>query len=339
MKHLIKIVITLTAVLVINSCDTTEVPPVMQPKDPRTYTWTIDTLLNNSFQTSLSRIWGNSPTDVYAGGHNSYFPGALWHFDGKEWTPVDLPITTFDIYGIYGFGVNDVWVAGETATDVSLILHYDGSSWKDYSDTNGKSLNGLWGSSSSDMWAVGVNTLFHFNGSAWNKYPFFIPPQGVQILSISGLNQNNVYMIGYRNDVVPPLDTSFYYLYNFNGNQWSIVDSTYNTNDHSVREFGAILKTIGGELYSASDRLFKKVGNDWIIINDDPLVFSLGGSNSNNIFAAGLYGTVYHFNGSDWKKIIIKGGFQENIYDIWTDGTEAFMIASDGGQSYIIHGK
>ena len=263
----------------------------------------------------------------------------MWHFDGNEWIPVDLPITTFDVYGIYSFGVNDLWVAGETATDVSLILHYDGLSWKNFSNTNGKSLNCLWGSISSDMWAVGVNTLFHFNGSAWNKFPFFIPPQGLQLGSVAGLNQNDIYMIGYRNDVVQPLDTSFYYLYNFNGNQWSVVDSSYSTSGHYILKFRAILKTIGGELYSAGDRLFKKVGNDWIIINDDPLVFSLGGINSNNIFAAGLYGTVYHFNGSDWKKIIIKEGFQENIYDIWTDGTEAFMIASDGRQSYVVHGK
>lgn len=84
------------------SCDTTEPPPIKSVKDPRTYTWTIDTLINNSFQTAMRRIRGSAPNDVYIGGHNAGFPGALWHFDGDRWMPVDLPVTTHDVNGIYG---------------------------------------------------------------------------------------------------------------------------------------------------------------------------------------------------------------------------------------------
>ena len=325
--------------LTISSCDTTEPPPVIPPKDPRTYTWTIDTLINNSFQTSMRRIWGSAPNDVYIGGHNADTPGCLWHFDRSSWKPVDLPVTTFDANGIYGFSSNDVWVVGETATDFSLILHYNGKSWQNYSDPTGKALRCIWGSSPSNIWAGGTNTLFHFDGSSWTKFPFFIPPQGVHILSMSGLNSNDIYMVGGRNDVVQPLDTSFYYLYHFNGSQWATIDSSYVTPNSYSWNFGVIMKAIGGVLYSAGDRLFKKEGNSWEIINDDPLIFSLGGSSSDNIFCATTNGTVYHFNGSDWKKITIKEGFQEPIYDIWTDGIEAFMIASDGRQSYVIHGK
>ncbi len=322
------------------SCDTTEPPPIKPTKDPRTYTWTIDTLIN-SFQTDLRRIWGSSPNDVYIGGHNasSLSPGALWHFDGNSWTPVKLPVGTFDINGIYGFSSSNVWVVGETATDVSLILHYNGKSWQDYSYSLGKALRCIWGSSPNDIWAAGTNTLLHFDGSYWNKFPFFIPSQGIHILSMSGLNSNDIYMVGGRNDVVQPIDTSFYYLYHFDGNQWGMVDSSFITPYDYVWNFGVIMKTIGGELYSASRRLFKKDESGWKIINDDQLVFSLGGSSSGNIFCATTNGTVYHFNGTDWQIIVVKEGFQLPIYDIWTDGTEAFMIASDGGSSFVIHGK
>ncbi|HCY76607.1 MAG TPA: hypothetical protein DHV28_11870 [Ignavibacteriales bacterium] len=321
------------------SCNTTEPPLVIPPKDPRTYTWTIDTLINNSFQTAMRRIWGCAPNDVYIGGHNADTPGCLWHYNGESWEPVNLPVITFDVNGIYGFSSNDVWVVGETATDFSLILHFNGTNWQNYSNSTGKALRCIWGSSPSNIWAAGTNTLFHFNGSSWNNSSFFIPSQGVHILSMSGLNSNDIYMVGGRNDVVQPLDTSFYYLYQFDGSQWTVVDSSYITNNDNVRNFGVQLKTIGGELYSASDRLFKKEGNKWEIINDDPLIFSLGGSSSNNIFGAGINATVYHFNGSDWKEITIKEGFQEPIYDIWTDGTEAFMVAMDGIRTFVIHGK
>lgn len=326
-------------IIVLNYCDTTEPPPVIPPKDPRTYTWTIDTLINNSFQTAMRRVWGSEPNDVYIGGHNADTPGCLWHFDGSSWETINLPVTTFDVNGIYGFSSNDVWVVGETATDFSLILHFNGTGWQNYSNSTGKALRCIWGSSPSNIWAGGTNTLFHYDGSSWTNFPFFIPQQGVQILSMSGLNSNDIYMVGGRNDVVQPIDTSFYYLYNFNGSQWNIIDSSYVTNTEYVWHFGVILKVMGGELYSAGDRLFKKNDDVWDIINDDPLLFSLGGSSPNNIFGAGINATVYHFNGSDWKKITIKGEFQEIITDIWTDGTEAFMVATDGVKTFVIHGK
>lgn len=319
-------------------CDTTEPPPVKPVKDPRTYTWTIDTL-KVSFQTYLRKIWGSGPNDVYIGGHNAGRPGSLWHYDGKSLSPVELPVITYDVNGIYGFSSSDVWVVGETATNVSLILHYDGTKWKDYSSNSGKELKCIWGSTSTDVWAAGTNTLFHFDGTSWKKYDFFIPPQGVQVLSMSGLGSNEVYMLGYRNDAVDPIDTIFNYMYNFNGSQWSVVDSSYITPYDYVRNFGDIVKAIDGTMYSAGDRMFKQEGDGWVIINDDPLIFSLGGSSAQNIFAAGLYGTVYQYNGTDWAKLTIKEGFQEDIYDVWTNGTEAFMIATDGSSSFVIHGK
>lgn len=55
-------------------------------KDPRTYTWIIDTLAYpGSFQTSMQDIWGSSPNDVYVVGHNDRGFGKMFHFDGKQW--------------------------------------------------------------------------------------------------------------------------------------------------------------------------------------------------------------------------------------------------------------
>ena len=223
------------SLLTLFSCDTIEVPPKEKPpKDPRTYEWTLDTL-KVSFQTDLRRIWGSASNNVYIGGHNasSTSTGALWHFDGNNWNPVELPRATFDANGIYGFSSSDVWAVGETTTGVRLILHYDGTKWKDYSTSNGKALRCIWGASSTDIWTTGTNTLFHFDGTTWKKYDFFIPSNGVHILSMNGLSSSNVYMVGGRNDAVDPIDTFFYYLYHFNGSQWSVVDSSYVTpNDY-----------------------------------------------------------------------------------------------------------
>jgi hypothetical protein len=334
-------ILFVSSVLLFQQCSSPTNPlPEKPPKDPRTYEWTIDTL-KISFQTNLRRIWGSAPNDVYIGGHNidAYKPGNLWHFDGDSLVPVELPAAVYSVNGIYGFSSSNVWVVGETATSVSLILNYDGTKWKDYSSNEGKALLCIWGSTPKNIWACGRNTLFHFNGSSWSTFHLFNPVQGIQFTSLAGLSANDVYMPGYRNDVVPPVDTTFYYLYHFDGSQWSVMDSSYVTPYDDVWNFGFIVKAIGSSMYSAGYRMFKKEEGSWVIINDDPLIFSLGGSSSENIFAAGLLGAVYQYNGTDWKKLTIKEGFRENIFDVWTDGTEAFMIASDGYQSFFIHGK
>jgi hypothetical protein len=62
-------------------------------KDPRTYTWTIDTLAYpGSFQTAMYDIWGNSPNDVYVVGHNDRAFRKMFHYDGSQWRPVDLAL-------------------------------------------------------------------------------------------------------------------------------------------------------------------------------------------------------------------------------------------------------
>lgn len=334
--------------LTLSQCTSPTGPPPVKPiKDPRTYTWTIDTL-KVSFQTSMTRIWGSAPNDVYIGGHDAGAPSSsLWHFDGNKWSVIKLPVSrSYDIYGIFGFSVQDIWTAGNMwyydifFKDSSLICHYDGSSWKEYTVVGGRTLLSVWGASPTDIWAGGwYNTLFHFDGTSWKHFPFFIPPQGVQLLSISGLSSNDVYMVGARNDVVQPIDTSFYYLYHFKGTSWNVVDSSYTTPTANRRTFGVRLKRIENVLYSATYGLYKKEGDNWIAINDDPNIFIVGGSSTNNLFAVGAQGTVYNYNGTDWEKIVIKNGFQEPIIDVWTDGTEAFMVATDGSSTYVIHGK
>ncbi len=177
--------------------------------------------------------------------------------------------------------------------------------------------------------------LLHFDGLNWSKFPFFIPPQGVHIQDISGESSNNIYITGYKDSAQP-----FEYLYHFNGSKWSIIDSSYISDYDFVWKFGVNLKTIGGSLYSYYYKLYKKEENNWVKINDN-LINTLGGSASDNLLAAGVddNGTVNHYNGSDWKKLIIKEGFYQRMIDIWTDETETFMVANDVSQTFVIHGK
>jgi hypothetical protein len=116
-------------------------------KDPRQYTWSVDTLAYpGSFQTSMRDIWGSSPKDVYVVGHNSQAFGKMYHFDSKTWNSVRITVLeggtiggVITLSGIYGFAANDIWAVGDRSydnpkpppnfIDSSLVIHYDGKKW------------------------------------------------------------------------------------------------------------------------------------------------------------------------------------------------------------------
>ena len=333
--------------LIVLSCKKSPTEPEII-KDPRTYSWTIDTLKSpETIQTLLWRLWGRSPSDVYVVGHDAAHLGKMWHFDGEEWSIVSIPYVIQNLYGIYGFAHDNVWAAGGSILSnppslpnigVSRIVHYDGNQWKEYI-LDGGLLKTIWGSSPNDIWAGGWNTLFHFNGTDWKKTEFYFPPQGIQILSIKGLSANDVYMVGGLDDVVQPIDSAYYYLYHFDGSKWSITDSSITTPAINRIKFGAILYVINGVLYSANYGLYRKEGNNWIRIDNYYGIYTAGGTSSTNIFAAGYQGNIFHYNGADWKSITVKEGFNEDIFDILSIGGEVFMVGNDASQSYIIHGK
>ena len=67
-----------------------------------------------------------------------------------------------------------IW--GSSASDVwavgdnGTILHYNGTSWSSVARVTGEHLNGVWGTSSSNIWAVGLGgTILHYDGTIWSS--------------------------------------------------------------------------------------------------------------------------------------------------------------------------
>src|SRR5258705_12876346 len=67
-----------------------------------------------------------------------------------------------------------IW--GTSTSDVwavgnnGTILHYNGTSWSSVSSGTSEFLFGIWGTSTSDVWAVGDNgTILHYNGASWSS--------------------------------------------------------------------------------------------------------------------------------------------------------------------------
>ncbi len=97
--------------------------------------------------------------------------GTIWFATGTGVQHADASYTlTSDVEGasfgsIWGFGDDDIYVVG--ANDVR---HYDGTSWTPMPVPVPFQLDGVWGRTTDDVFAVGVSqTVLHYHAGAWKQ--------------------------------------------------------------------------------------------------------------------------------------------------------------------------
>jgi hypothetical protein len=107
-------------------------------------------------------VWGSGPANVWAVADD----GIILHYDGVAWTAADtMPVAA--LYGVWGTGPSDVFAVG----DDGGIFHYDGTSWTAMTsglEGTGEYLNGVWGLSSTDVYAAASNGVLHYDGTSWS---------------------------------------------------------------------------------------------------------------------------------------------------------------------------
>ena len=361
-KPFIELVIVFTVLFF--GCKKDNVVDTKPVKDPRTYSWTADTLgYPGSYQTLMNDIWGSSHNDVYIVGHNSQNRGLMWHYDGNSWTNVRL-ITSeggqidgaIDLTAIYGFSNTDIYAVGSrivgynpnpppTFIDSSLIIHYDGSTWRRVNIYNGRLLGDIYGSSSNNIWAGGwEKKAFHYDGSKWeiDSINIIIPERFFFQISSIGSYNSNIYLIG--NSTNNTTAESITYFFKRVNNIWVMQDSF--SNFGGTNRFGWRLNQSSlPDLYSNGyGGIYKYNNTSWsnFFNTEDPISF-MWGTSSNNIFATSMGGRAYHYNGTDWKQIEQLNDPKIDYYAVWTDGTEAFVVGHiyDGVymKTIVWHGK
>src|SRR5262249_41171115 len=99
--------------------------------------------------------------------------GVTLHYDGTRWALVPAPAFASspgasDLIAVWTEKPGDAWAVG----DGEVVLHWDGSSWQHVVAPSMGALLGVWGSSSQDVWAVGLDEgsgfFRHWDGSSWD---------------------------------------------------------------------------------------------------------------------------------------------------------------------------
>ena len=140
----------------------------------------------------------------------------------KRWdsTRVDTNVPSGTLYGVWGSSKDDIFVVG-TGEGIPLennrlqvtggIFHYDGDKWSEMSSLEdeffeGITLHAVWGSSSSDVYAVGSEwTILYYDGIEWSRIETDLFPDiendigtgpGAGFRSVWGSSANDVYAVG-----------------------------------------------------------------------------------------------------------------------------------------------
>lgn len=342
------------------SCKTNPVEPPI--KNPREFTFTIDTLTYpGSFQTTMYDIWASGSASVWIVGHNDQNRGLMWYFDGSRWTDIKLSTTQggsidgpIDLNEVFGFNSLSVFAIGRRIfsnsnpppnfLDSSLIIHFDGRQWQEEPIQRGKGLWSISGTSPQDIWTCGSSgTLFHYDGAVWKKdsVPLSVPPDAEYSLwDIKSAVGGNVFMIGAirQNN----FSRTTYYFFR-RDDKWDIIDSFTLDGGQTQARFGVHGLWIDpeGGIYSFGSDIFRWIDSSWFKLYGSPNALrKMAGSSKNNVFAVGDFGTVLHYNGSDWYEFKELKNPNLVYSSVWSDGKEVYIVGylNDGSKTVVLHG-
>ena len=275
-------------------------------------------------------VWGNSADDVYVGGcqRNDYVPAAPFslhlHYDGTEWTEFNTGVAVAP-RDIWGSGADDIFNVGfytDRYESPGSIAHYDGENWAiQYLD--GGFLNGVWGSSSSDVFAVGkAGRILHFDGTDWQ--PMSSGLTEVHFKDVMGIGSQDLIVVGERDIYWGGGSAYFYDRSNFVGGQ---IEGDSISGVWVYRNDDIYVVSIGG-----TDLHYD--GVDWDTVfspgSDPHLSFrGIWGSDNRQLFVVGERGVILHYDGDAWGEMT--SGTDEGLLGVWGSGLDdVFAVGKRG---------
>jgi hypothetical protein len=154
------------------------------------------TPLTQGFTATSGGLWGFGPNDLrLVDSPVNAPPGQIRRFHGATWTLETTglgPRTSSD----YGRSFVDLW--GSSPSDLwavgdRIVAHFDGASWSALADETGL-YRSVWGTSASDVWAVGSTGIGHWDGSSWTVDS---STSGLWLEQVAGSSATSVWAVGH----------------------------------------------------------------------------------------------------------------------------------------------
>jgi hypothetical protein len=183
--------------------------------------------------------------------------------------------------------LNGIW--GSSPGDIfavgsgGTILDYDGIAWHAMNSGATVPLSGVWASGSDNIYAVGFgSTLLHYNGSDWSTLS--VPTQ-VDLFGIWGSGANDIFVVGIDGTIL-----------HFDGDGWDTMAS-----------------------------------------GTDAWLYAVWGNGADDVFAVGNdpRATILHYDGSSWSKMYV--GLAEDLLAVWGSGPNDVFAVGGRWIGYVLH--
>ncbi|SRR6266540_1248321 len=217
--------------------------------------------------------------------------------------------------GIFAASPADVWLVGAAGT----ALHWDGTTWIGVPTGTTRSLLGAWGTSSSDVWAVGGDpstagsgVVLHWDGTAWSTWI-----SGTAALyAVWGSSANDVWTVGSSGTIL-----------HWNGSAWSSVASGTTATLSSV--WGSAADDIWAVGYAGT---LHWNGTAWSSASAPSYATAIWGSSANDVWAVTQTGSVMHWDGTAWS--IVRSSTSGALTAVWGSSPNDVWAV---GSAYALH--
>lgn len=173
--------------------------------------WCREVVISSRYFT-LNTVWAAAPDDAWVVGVWTYYTGlrtVVFHWDGDEWRDASSGLTNgLSLRDLWGADRAHVWAVGESYGQ-GIVRRFDGNGWRTPAVPGGAPLNGVWGSSATDVFAVGINgRILHYDGGSWSD---MASPVAADLYAVGGTAPSDVYAAG---DGV---------VLHYDGSDWTVV--------------------------------------------------------------------------------------------------------------------
>lgn len=291
-----------------------------------TFAW--QTMLSGLPGAALS-VWGTSSQNVYVVGADALDgsgPYAL-HFNGQRWDRLNTGLRDGTLWWVHGVAPDTVFMVGTGGT----VLRYNPTSNRSERMTTPgtATLFGVWGSSASDVWAVGgdvnasTGVLWHYDGTAWSDVTL---PDGlasrVILYKVWGASSNDAWVVGSNGTTL-----------HYDGTAWSqvTIPTTARGPLFTVHGAGGLRVAVGG---NASGILLEGSGMEWrqIELDEAPRLAGVHVPSTGAALAVGSQGSVFLRHNGSWRSVARPPHTELEFHATWVEpGTGAVWAV--GGQT------
>lgn len=229
----------------------------------------------------------------------------------QNWRPMlrsDDFIKVFMLNATQGWAVGDAGLAARTSDG--------GATWTYEATGTIRDLVGVWASSSTDVWAVGMyGTILRWDGSTWN---LFNSGTTNHLYAVHGSSAGNVWIVGESVRL-----------------RWN--GTTLTTFSNSATTYDVFALATDNVWAVGASGWYRFNGTSWVGAGSSTYdLRGIHGVDANNIWAVGEGGTIMRWNGSTWAaqssgiNEYLRGVWAQDVNNVWAVGVEGIVLKWNG---------